>query len=137
MGTLTDACARTFGVIPKPPDVLVNNHVCIIQEMYTVQDPEAQTPPSECLLVPSLHCLYKGHVRNQESPQPGESRPVMPPSRRVLSRQMTKTWGNLEYKYEQVQQYHWMLQQLASRAQEIIPATSVQDLSPRPCADNH
>jgi hypothetical protein len=50
---------------------------------------------------------------------------------------MTKTWGNLEYKYEQVQQYHWMLQQLASRPQEIIPATSVQDLNPRPCADNH
>jgi hypothetical protein len=29
-------------------DVLVNNHGCIIQEMYTVQ--AAQAPPSECLL---------------------------------------------------------------------------------------
>jgi hypothetical protein len=29
-----------------------------------------------------------------------------------------------------------MLQQLAFHAQKIIPATSVQDLNPRPCADN-
>ncbi len=47
-------------------DVLVNNHGCNIQEMYTVEDPVAQTPPSEFLLLPSLHCLYKANVRNQE-----------------------------------------------------------------------
>ena len=29
-----------------------------------------------------------------------------------------------------------MLQQLVSHAQKIIPATSVQDLNPRPCSDN-
>ena len=29
-----------------------------------------------------------------------------------------------------------MLQQLAFNAQETIPATSIQDLEPRPCADN-
>ena len=73
-------------------DVLLNKHGCIVQEMYTVQDPAAQAPPSEFLLLPPLNCLYKANVRNQDPPQPGDSRPVMPPSQRVLSRQMMRNW---------------------------------------------
>jgi hypothetical protein len=73
-------------------DVLVNKHGCIVQEMYTVQDPVSQVPPSEFLLLLTLHGLYKTNVRNQEPPQPGDSRPVMPPSQRVLSRQMMRNW---------------------------------------------
>ena len=67
-------------------DILVNNHGCLVQEMYTVQDPPA--PPSDImgLLLPPLKCLYKANVRIQELPQPGDSRPqVMPPSQRTLS----------------------------------------------------
>jgi hypothetical protein len=41
--------------------------------MYIVQD---QTlPPSETLLLPSLSSLSKVFTRNQELPQPGDSRP--------------------------------------------------------------
>jgi hypothetical protein len=71
-------------------EVLVNNRGCLVQEMYTVQDhPPA---PSEILLSPPLDCLYKANVRNQEPPQPEDSRSVTPPSQRVLSRQMMRNW---------------------------------------------
>ena len=73
-------------------DVLVNKYGYLVQEMYTVGDPETQDPPSEFLLLPSLHCLYKDNVRNQEPPQPGDSRPVLASSQRVLSRQMMRNW---------------------------------------------
>jgi hypothetical protein len=43
-------------------DVLVNNHAYIIQEMYTVQDPAAQTPPSECRSA-SYYRLYIAYTR--------------------------------------------------------------------------
>ncbi len=44
-----------------------------------MQDPVVQAPPSELLLLPPLHCLYKANVRNQEPSQPEDSRPVMSP----------------------------------------------------------
>ena len=50
-------------------DILVNNHDCKVQEMYTVQ--EHPPSPNESLLLPPLESLYKTHVRNQELPQPG------------------------------------------------------------------
>jgi hypothetical protein len=52
--------------------VLVNEYGCKVQEMYTVQD--HPPPPNESLLLPPLNSLYKTHVRNQELPQPGDSR---------------------------------------------------------------
>jgi hypothetical protein len=59
-------------------DVLVNKYRCKVQDMYTEQD---QPPvPSEFLLLPSLDSLYKDHVQKQELLQPGNSRPVKPPS---------------------------------------------------------
>ena len=71
-------------------DVLVKEHDCKVQEMYTVQD--HPPPPSEFLLLPPLDSLYKVYVRNQELPHPGGSRPVMPPSQHALSQQMMKNW---------------------------------------------
>ena len=60
-------------------------------------------PPNESLLLPPLDILYKSHVRNQELPQPGDSRPVMSPSQRALSKQMMKgTVGNKHAKVEQL-----------------------------------
>jgi hypothetical protein len=53
--------------------VLLNKHNCKEQEMYIVQD--QPLPPSETLLLPSLSSLYKVYTRNQELPQPGDSRP--------------------------------------------------------------
>jgi hypothetical protein len=53
-------------------EVLVKDHGCQVQEMYTVQD--HPPPPSEFLLLPPLDGLYKTNVRNQELPQPGDSR---------------------------------------------------------------
>jgi hypothetical protein len=53
--------------------VLLNKHNCKEQEMYIVQD--QPLPPSETLLLPPLQNLYKVHMRNQELPQPGDSRP--------------------------------------------------------------
>jgi hypothetical protein len=56
--------------------------------MYTVQD--YPPPPSEFLLLPTLGSLYKTHVRNQELPQPGDSRPVMPPSQQTIKATSTQ-----------------------------------------------
>jgi hypothetical protein len=41
-------------------DVLVNEHDCKVQEMYTVQDHPPS--PNESLLLPSLDSIYKDHV---------------------------------------------------------------------------
>ena len=71
--------------LKKGYDVLINKHDCKVQEMYTVQD--HPPPPNESLLLPRLDRLYKTHVRNQELPHPGDSRPVMPPSQNALSKQ--------------------------------------------------
>ncbi len=49
-------------------DILVNNHDCPVQQMYTVQDHPPS--PNESLLLPP-------NVRNQELPQSGDSRLVI------------------------------------------------------------
>ncbi len=54
-------------------DILLSNHNYKVQEMYTVQDHPPS--PNEFLLLPPLESLYKTNVRNQELPQPGDSRP--------------------------------------------------------------
>ncbi len=59
--------------------------------MYTVQD--HPLAPSEFRLLPPLDNLYKVYLRNQELPQPGDSRPVSPLPQRALSQQMMKYWG--------------------------------------------
>jgi hypothetical protein len=74
-------------------------------------------------------------VRNQEPSQPGDSRPVMSPSQRVLSRQMMRNWEIWNTNIQKSNNNR-MLQRLAFHAQKTIPAISVQDLNPRPCADN-
>jgi hypothetical protein len=56
----------------KGYDILLNNHNCKVQEMYTVEDHPPS--PNEFLLLPPLERIYKTHVRNQELPQPGDSR---------------------------------------------------------------
>ena len=59
----------------------------------------------------------------------------MPPSQRVLSRQMMRKWEIWNTNIQKSNNNR-MLQQLAFHAQKIIPATNVQDLNPRPYADN-
>ncbi len=114
-------------------DVLVNKHRCKVQEMHTVQD--HPPPPSEFLLLPPLDSLYKTHVWNQESPQPGDSRPVMTPSQRALSKQMMKYWGPWETNMQKSTNSR-MLQKLAFHTQQTIKETSTQDLDPLPLANN-
>ena len=84
---------------------------------------------------PPLKCLYKANVRIQELPQPGDSRPVLPPPQRTLSRQIMRNWEPWTTNIEKSNN-HRMIQLLAFRAQRSIPATSVQDLDHRPCSDN-
>jgi hypothetical protein len=71
-------------------DILVNKHNCKVQEIYTVQDHPPS--PNEPLILPPLDSLHKVHVRNQEFPQPGDSRPVNSPSQREISKEMMKKW---------------------------------------------
>jgi hypothetical protein len=52
--------------------ILLNKHNCKEQEMYIVKD--QPLPPSETFLLPPLSSLYKVYTRNQELPQPGDSR---------------------------------------------------------------
>ena len=101
--------------------------------VHSVQDPPAA--PSDTLLLPSLKCLYKANERIQERPQPGDSRPVMPPSQYTLSRQIMRKWEPWTTNTGKSNN-HRMLQQLAFHKQQTIKATTVQDLDPRPCADN-
>jgi hypothetical protein len=88
-------------------------------------------------LLPLLESLYKTHVRNQELPQPGDSRQVMPPSQNAISKHMMNKpewdpWGKSMRKSRNPR----MLQQLKLHPQQIIKATSTQDLDPRPLANN-
>jgi hypothetical protein len=53
-------------------DILLNNHNCKVQEMYTVQDHPPS--PNEFLLLSPLESLHKTHVRNLELPELGDSR---------------------------------------------------------------
>ena len=69
---------------------LVDKYGCVVKETFTVKDPPSS--PSETFLLPSLKCLHKTNERIQERPQPGDSRPVMPPLQRTLSRQIMRKW---------------------------------------------
>ena len=101
--------------------------------MYIV--PDQPLPPSEILLLPPLQSLCKDHVRNQELPQPGDSRLVMPPSQHALSKQMMKNWEPWGENMKKATNKR-MLQQLALHAPQTIKATSTQDLDPLPMAIN-
>jgi hypothetical protein len=114
-------------------DILVNKHDCKVQEMYTVQDHPPS--PNESLLLPALDRLDKVHARNQELPQAGDSRPVMPPSQPAISKQMMKKWEPWETNMRKSNNSR-MLQQLALHTQQITKATSTQDIDPRPLANN-
>ncbi len=67
--------------------------------------------------------------------QPGDSRPVMPPSQRAISKQMMKKWEPWDTNTRKSNNSR-MLQQLAFHTQQITKATSTQDLDPRPLANN-
>ena len=60
--------------------------------------------PNEALLLPPLDSLDKAHARNQELPQAGDSRPVMPPSQPAISKQMMKKVGTVGNKHAKVEQ---------------------------------
>jgi hypothetical protein len=111
-------------------EVLVNSYGCKVQEMYMVQD--HLPPPSEFLLLPPLDSLYKVYVRNQELPQPGDSRPVMPPSQRALSHEKLETLGNKHAKVYQLKD----APAIGLHTQQIIKATRTQDIDPLPSANN-
>jgi hypothetical protein len=98
-----------------------------------VQDPPV--PPSEILLLPPLNYLYTVNVRNQDPPQPGDSRPVMSPSQHVLSRQMMRNWQVWNTNI-QTSNNPRMMHQLTFHSQKTIPGTCVEDLDPRPCDEN-
>jgi hypothetical protein len=103
------------------------------QQTFTVEDPPVS--PSETLLLPPLKCLDKANERTQERPQPGDSRPVMPPSQRTLSRQIMRKWEPWTTNIGKSND-HRMLQQLVFHKKQTIKATRVQDLDPKSCTDN-
>jgi hypothetical protein len=69
------------------------------------------------------------------STQPLDSRQVLTPSQHNLSRQIMRNWEVWKTNIEKSSN-HRILQQLALHTQQTIQDTSVQDLDPRPCADN-
>ena len=80
-------------------------------------------------------CLYKTNERIQERPQPGDSRPVMPPSPVTLSRQIIRKWEPWKTNIAKSNN-HRMIQQLTFHKRQTIKDTRVQDLDPRSCVDN-
>ncbi len=74
-------------------------------------------------------------MRNQDLPQPGDSRPVKPPCQRAISKQMMKKWEPWDTNTRKSNNSR-MLQQLDFHTQQITKATSTQDLDPRPLANN-
>ena len=96
-----------------------------------MQDPP--TPPSDTLLVSSFKCLDKTNVLIHEYTQPGDSRPVLSPSQRTISRQIMSNWEPWQTLGSLITTgcfNRWR------HKQQSIKATSVQDLNPRSCADN-
>jgi len=79
------------------PHIFVDyNRLCRQEpDSYVVQD--QPLPPSDILLLPPLSSLCKVHMRSQEMPQSGDSRPVMPPSQDALSKQMDEEMGLLGF----------------------------------------
>ena len=94
-----------------------------------------QLPPVDTLLLPPLESLHSATVRNQERPQPGESRPVLSPSQRTLSRQLMRAWEPWTTIIATSQNTR-ILDHLAFRNPLTIQAKNEQDLNPRPCATN-
>ena len=113
-------------------NILENKYNCVVQESFVVQDPPA--PPSDTLLLPPLTSLHSALARNQELPQPGESRPVLPPTQRTLSRQIMKKWLPWTTILSSSSNTR-MLEQLTLRTPLIIDATKAQDLNPAPCSN--
>jgi hypothetical protein len=97
-----------------------------------VQDPPA--PPSDTLLLPPLTSLYSANARNRELPQQGESRPVLPPTQRSLSRQIMKAWAPWT-EVIAFSQNSRMLEQLTLRTPLTIDASKEQHLDSRPCSN--
>jgi hypothetical protein len=102
-------------------------------QMCMVQDHPPS--PNDSLLLPPLDSLHKAHVRNQDLPQPGDSRPVKPPCQRAISNQMMKKWEPWDTNTRKSNNSR-MFQQLSFHTQQITKATSTQDLDPRPLANN-
>ena len=108
--------------------------ITVVQESYVVQDPPA--PPSDTLSLPPLTSLYSDNTHNKELPQhwQGESRPVLPPTQRSLSRQIMKAWAPWSEVIASSQNSR-MLDQLTLRTPLTIAATKEQDLDPRPSSN--
>jgi hypothetical protein len=73
--------------------------------MYTVQDHPPS--PNDSFLLPPLDSLHKDHVRNQELPQPGDSRPVKTPCQRAIcddEKADDEKVGTVGYKHTKVEQ---------------------------------
>ncbi len=113
--------------------VLLNKHNCKEQELYIVQD--QPLPLSETLLLPPLDSIYKVYTRNQELPQPGDSRRSCH-HRNIFSNQMMK---NMEVWEENIHKAtnKRMLEEMALHVSQTIKATSTQDLDPLPLSSNN
>jgi hypothetical protein len=113
-------------------EVLIKKYGYKVQEMYTVQDHPPS--PSEFLLLPPLDTLYKVYVRNQELPQPGDSRQVIPPSQRARSHQMIKIGD--PRKHTKVYQLKDTPNCPCTYTPQTIEAKSTEDLHPLPLVNN-
>jgi hypothetical protein len=112
---------------------LVDKYGYVVEETFTVKDPPVS--PSETLLLSPLKCLYKTNEHTQERPQPGDSRPVMPPSLCTLSRQIMRKWEPWTTNIGKSNN-HRMIQHLSFHKTQTIKVTMVQDLDPRSSTDN-
>jgi hypothetical protein len=113
-------------------EVLLTKFDCKEQDSYVVQD--QPLPPSDILLLPPLSSLCKVYMRNQEMPQSGDSRPVMPPSQNALSKQVMKKWDFWDFSIDNANKR--MLEQWALHKPQTVKATSTFDLDPPPLAAN-
>jgi hypothetical protein len=73
-------------------------------------------------------------MRNQEMPQSGDSRPVMPPSQNALSKQVMKKWDFWDSSIDNANKR--MLEPWSLHKPQTVKATSTFDLNPPPLAPN-
>ena len=83
-------------------EILVDKYGCSVAG--NVHGARPSCSPTEVLLLPPLKCLYKANVLMQERPQPEDSRPVLPPSQRTLSRKIMRNWEPCKTTIDKVQQ---------------------------------
>ena len=96
---------------------------------------DSPSPPSDILHLSPLTSLHSTTAHNMKLPQSGESRPVLPPSQRTISRQLMRSWSPWKTTIDVISNTR-ILEKLVLHTPRTIHSTNEQDLNLRTCVIN-